>query len=384
MRKTTILQVLLVFTLTLGAAALADVPASVAPRVRPTRDIDLVICLDTSGSMNGLIASAKQKLWAIVNELALARPRPNLRVGLYHYGNDGLDAETGWVKQLCPLTSDLDEVYGKLFELKTNGGTEYVARVVRAATEQLAWSGQKNALRIIVVAGNEPATQDEKTNPLESVCKAAAGKGIIINTIFCGAEAEGRNTGWADAARWADGRYAAIDQQGGTVVIQTPYDAKIAELGTELNKTYVAYGARGKAGQAAQRAQDANAASVNAPAAAQRAVAKAGGLYRNAGWDLVDAVAEKRVDLATVDTEDLPAEMQDMTPEQRKEHIAQLAAQRAEVQKQIHDLNAKREAYVRAEMEKKGLGEGSAFDAALRTAVREQAAGKDFHFEEGK
>ena len=37
-----------------------------------TRDIDLAICLDTSGSMTGLIESAKQRLWALVNDLALA------------------------------------------------------------------------------------------------------------------------------------------------------------------------------------------------------------------------------------------------------------------------------------------------------------------------
>ncbi|MCZ6812315.1 MAG: hypothetical protein O7D97_09960, partial [Planctomycetota bacterium] len=44
------------------------------------RHVDLVICLDTSGSMQGLIESAKQKLWGIVNDLALAEPTPELRV----------------------------------------------------------------------------------------------------------------------------------------------------------------------------------------------------------------------------------------------------------------------------------------------------------------
>ena len=47
------------------------------------RPVDLAICLDTSGSMSGLIESAKQKLWTVVNELAQARPTPRLRVALY-------------------------------------------------------------------------------------------------------------------------------------------------------------------------------------------------------------------------------------------------------------------------------------------------------------
>src|SRR5215467_1415802 len=62
------------------------------------RRVDLVIALDISGSMEGLIDSARQKLWDTVNLLASARPQPILRVGLLTYGNDYYRPETGWVK----------------------------------------------------------------------------------------------------------------------------------------------------------------------------------------------------------------------------------------------------------------------------------------------
>jgi len=343
------------------------------------RHVDLVICLDTSGSMSGLIASAKKKLWAVVNELATAKPKPVLRVGLYHYGNDGLNKEDGWVKQLSPLTDDLDGVYGKLFALRTNGGTELVARVIRAATNELDWNRDKGTLRMIFVAGNEPATQD-KTHDLQAMCKAAATKGIIVNTIHCGGEALGRRTGWADAARWADGQYAAIDQNRGTVVINTPYDKRLSTLSAELNATYVTYGARGRARQANQVMQDKNAASLSPSASAGRAVSKGSGLYRNASWDLVDAVKEEKVDLAKVKKADLPEEMQGMTAAQRKAHVAKMAARRAEIQKEIRKLGEQRSAHIKKEMARKGLDESSSFDAALRSAVRTQAQKKNFKF----
>ncbi len=350
---------------------------------RPTRYVDLAICLDTSNSMDGLIDSAKKKLWAIVNELALARPRPVLRVAIYQYGNDGLDKSNGWVQKVSDLTDDLDAVYGKLFELRTNGGTEYVARVVRAATEQLKWSTEKNALRIIVVAGNEPATQDRKYK-LKDVCGDTANKGIIINTIFCGSESAGRNTGWADAARWADGQYAAIDQDGGTVVVKTPYDKKLSELGAKLNSTYVAYGKGGGRHAEAQRLQDTNAAKLGAPAAADRAAAKSTGLYRNAGWDLVDALRENKVDLDKLKSEELPEKMRKMTVAQRKEYIAGQAGKRVEIQKQIKELNAKRAEHVKKEIARLGLSEKDSFDANLRRAIREQAVKKNFRFEDAQ
>lgn len=347
----------------------------------PTRHVDLVICLDTSGSMSGLIESAKQKLWAVVNELATAKPKPVLRVALYQYGNDGIPKDTGWVEKLCDLTDDLDSVYGKLFPLRTNGGTEYVARVVKRATEDLQWNMDKGTLRLIFVAGNEPATQDEATNKLQDVCKAAAGKGIVVNTIHCGSEAEGRNSGWADAATWADGKYAAIDQDSGTVVVATPYDKKIAELGVELNKTYAAYGPGGAPGAANQAAQDANAVSAGAPAAADRAKAKSSGLYSNAGWDLVDAVEAKRVDLEKVDAKDLPEDMRKMSLEERKAHLAAMKDRRAAVQDEVRKLSALRDEHVKAEMAKNGLSDKAAFDSALRGAVRDQAEKAGFAFE---
>ena len=87
----------------------------------PSR-IDLVLCLDCSGSMDGLLESAKTKLWAVVNELAKAKPAPALRVALFSYGNDGYDPASGWVRVDCPFTGDLDAMFGKLSALSTNGG----------------------------------------------------------------------------------------------------------------------------------------------------------------------------------------------------------------------------------------------------------------------
>ena len=83
------------------AALAAVVVAAPAPRpgagqARPVpaeKAIDLVLCLDVSGSMNGLIDSAKLQLWDIVNELARLKPTPNLRVALYSYGHTSYPAD---------------------------------------------------------------------------------------------------------------------------------------------------------------------------------------------------------------------------------------------------------------------------------------------------
>jgi len=342
------------------------------------RAIDLALCLDTSGSMGGLIDAAKQKLWAIVNDMALARPTPTLRVALFTFGHDTHSPEDGWVKMETGLTEDLDLVSQILFGLSTNGGTEYVGRVLDAATRRLAWSPSPAALKLVVVAGNESADQDPVVG-LRAASRNAIERGIMVDSIYCGNPADELAPAWRELAQLADGHFASIDHDNGTVVIASPFDARLAELSGALNATYVPYGADGRRGWANQQAQDQNAVGLNSEAAACRAVTKVSGLY-NCAWDLVDKCKEKDFDWAKVETKDLPEDMRSMTLEQRQELVNKRAAEREKLQAEVASLGRKRQEFVEQELRKQAAGDERTFDFALRRAVREQARAKGFRY----
>ena len=61
----------------LATSARAAYPAA-PPQDRP--HIDVVFCIDCSGSMGPVIETAKQKVWSIVNQIAKAKPAPELRI----------------------------------------------------------------------------------------------------------------------------------------------------------------------------------------------------------------------------------------------------------------------------------------------------------------
>jgi hypothetical protein len=345
--------------------------------MRGARHVDLVIALDTSSSMDGLIDSARQKLWDVVNVLSQARPQPILRVGLISYGNDGYDAHVGWVRKESDLTTDLDSVYARLFALQTNGGTEYVARAVHDATHTMKWSQDPKALKIIFVAGNEPATQDPQI-PVDAAVKDARASHIFVNAIYCGTDGGGDAIGWREVARAGSGRYAAIDQNH-TVAIATPEDAELAKLSGALNRTYIAYGHAGAERKKNQEQQDKNAIAAGAPAAASRAAAKSGGLYRADGWDLVDARAHGGKDIKTIPTAELPAPMQAMPPAAREAYVEGKAKERARIQKQIAEVSHKREGYLRAERAKLKPGQAD-LDDAMVGAIKTEAKSAGFGF----
>ena len=205
--------------------------------------VQLAILLDVSGSMDGLIAQAKSQLWKIVNEFALAKRNgktPSLQVALYEYGNQTLPASDGYIRQVVPLTGDLDKISEELFKLTTNGGDEYCGNVIQRATNELKWA-KGNNFKVIFIAGNEPFTQGNVD--YKAACKAAITKGIIVNSIFCGDNAEGIRTGWKDGADRAEGSYFNIDHNQQIAHVTAPQDQEIMRLNEELNKTYIAYGA---------------------------------------------------------------------------------------------------------------------------------------------
>jgi len=349
-----------------------------ATKPEPPKPVDLVICLDTSGSMQGLINAARQKLWSVVSELATAKPTPDLRVALLTYGSPGND-EAGHVILQSDLTRDLDLISEKLFAMTTRGGEEYVGRVVAHALDRLTWS-RSDAVRIVFVAGNESADQDP-VKPFREQARAAAARTIVVNAIYCGGADDGDASGYRELAALGKGRFAHIDHDHGTVAIATPYDKELAELSAAINKTYVAYGLVAKEARARQVAQDENAEAAGAPAAAERASAKAGKLYRNGAWDLVDKMGEEGFDLAKVAEADLPEELKKIEPEKRLAWLEAKKAERAKIQARILELSKLRDAHVKVEMDKQQLDDSRALDRALKDAIREQAADGGFEFE---
>lgn len=343
--------------------------------------VQIAILLDTSGSMEGLIEQAKGQLWKVCNEFIKARQKgvtPEVQVALYEYGKSSLSQESGWIRKIQPLTTDLDKISEELFALQTNGGDEYCGWVIKQAVNDLNWSPRSDVYKVIFIAGNEPFTQGP-VNYADS-CKAAIAKGIVVNTIHCGAEAIGVDTKWKDGATLADGKYLVIDHNRAVVSIEAPQDKEIAKLGEELNKTYVAYGASGRLAAERQVRQDMNAAAL-APASGatvQRAVAKASSNYQNSSWDLIDAAKQKDFDVSKLKAEDLPAEMKSMDAEQRKAFIEKNATERGELQAKINQLNTDREKYVAKKM--KETSGSDTLDTAMISTVREQGAKRQLVF----
>jgi von Willebrand factor type A domain len=348
----------------------------------PAPSVQIAILLDTSNSMDGLIGQAKTQLWNVVNEFVRAKKNgrpPAMQVALFEYGKNTLPSNEGFVRLILPLTDDLDRVSEELFALTTQGGDEYCGWVIRDAVNRLDWSPSGDVYKAIFIAGNEPFTQGSVD--FHQSCRAAIKRGIMVNTIFCGADLAGQQTGWKDGAVLADGRYLSIDQNQKIVDIPTPHDAELAKLGTELNKTYLPYGRMGQAGLARQSVQDANACQVSESVLAARSVSKGNAVYCNDGWDLVDAIKNGKCNLEELKDEDLPDDFKKLDKAGRKSKVDAAAKQRAAIQAQILKLNKEREQFLVVERKKQLGSKADTLDQAIVKTIRDQATRQNFKFE---
>nr|WP_299073768.1 vWA domain-containing protein [uncultured Allomuricauda sp.] len=341
--------------------------------------VKIALLLDTSNSMDGLINQAKAQLWDIVNEFTHAKcgneVRPSLQIALYEYGNDNLDSNEGYIRQVIGFSGDLDEISEKLFSLTTNGGEEYCGQVIHTSLKQLDWGKNADDLKMIFIAGNEPFTQG-RLNYRDATSNAKE-KDVIVNTIFCGNYEQGISTKWKSGATLTGGEYMAIDHNRQVVHIDTPYDDVIIRLNSQLNNTYISYGYLGREKKALQSVQDSNAAELEEAVVVKRAVSKSSRLYKNSKWDLVDAVEDDEVSISDLKDKDLPAELKGKSEKEIKQYVADKKVEREKIQKQIQELNKKREAYI-AKNQKEETGE---LENALLSAIKNQAAKKNYKWD---
>jgi hypothetical protein len=253
---------------------------------------------------------------------------------------------------------------------------------VHKAVGEMKWAGGEQSLKVIFVVGNETARQGPSDFDYTKTAAVAAGKGIVVNAIYCGnTEYATATPTWKEMAQIGTGRYMEIAGGGGAVAIATPFDKELADLSGKINTTYVAYGREGTSRQLNQATQDSNSVSVGGTVvAAQRATAKSSALYNNARWDLVDASKAETFKWEEVDKDQLPEELKALSADERKAYVATKSAERTEIQNKTRDLSAKREAVVREVMKKNGLDQEKAFDENVRKAIVDQAKAKGFEF----
>lgn len=347
--------------------------------------IDVVFVLDTTGSMSGLIQTAKEKIWSIATTMASAQPTPELRIGLVAYRDRG----DQYVTKVVDLSDDLDSVYAALMDFEAGGGgdtPESVNQALYDAVHNMSWSAGEQAYQVVFLVGDAPPHMDYNEVRYPEIVASAIEKGIVINTIQCG-EMSTTIAPWTQIASLGQGSFFQVAQAGGAVAFTTPFDEKIAMLSAKLDDTRLYYGSEEEKARMLKKVAATDKMELHASVAtrARRGVfnAAVGGRANLLGEnELVDAVASGTVELDELAPEDLPEALKPMAPAEQQAFVAQLANERAELKRKIQELSADRDDFIAIKVDEAG-GMKDSLDHQLYEAVKEQAGKVGFEYESG-
>ena len=365
------------FTLTLSFIT-AGMASSEPPEfgARPSKPIvEVAFVLDTTGSMGPLIEGAKRKIWSIATAIADANPNAEIRMGLVAYRDIGDE----YVTKTFNLTTDIQDLYANLLQLKAQGGGDWpesVNEALEAGVAKLSWTQGGDICRILFLVGDAPPHMDyaqDKKYP--EVVRMAHDRGIVINAVQAGGARDTERV-WRDIAQRGDGRYIPIPQDGGQVlIIETPWDTEIIELQGRINGTVIPYGPRAQRSSIEQKTAQVAAAprSVASEMAGylNRSGASSGAAVTGRG-DLVTDVTSGRQKLDSVKDEDLTDTLRAMKPEQRQAAIDKNMAERKGLAERMAALVKKRDQYVLEQRKNAQEKPADSFDRAVAETLAVQ------------
>jgi len=358
---------------------LASAPASAqdSTSALPKPVVEVAFVLDTTGSMASLIEGAKRKIWSIATSIVDTNPHAEIRMGLVAYRDIGDE----YVTRVFPLTTDIQDLYANLLELRARGGGDWpesVNEALHAGVTKLPWTQGPHVDRIVFLVGDAPPHMDyAQDTKYPEVLQIARERGILVNAVQAGGARDTERV-WRDIAQRGNGRYIPIPQDGGhVVIIETPYDVEILELQGRINGTVIPYGPRMQRSSIENKTRQyasapAAVASEMAGYMSKRGASLAAAEAVTGAGDLVADVSAGRQKLGAVKDEDLPDQLKSMSAAQRQAEIDRRMDERKSLNTRMAELVKKRDGFVAEQRKKQPKKPGDSFDRVVEDTLRAQ------------
>jgi hypothetical protein len=350
------------------------------PTLEQSKRIQLVFCLDVTGSMGGLIATAKQKIWSIASSLLQADPKPELQIGMVFYRDRGDD----FVTKRIEFTEDIDSVYGKLMDMVATGGgdsPESVNQALFDAVNKFQWYADTAVYKAVFQVGDCPPHMDYQNDVKYPVtCREAVKKGIYINTLKMG-NCAGAEQVWREVAMITGGDYIPVDQNANGYVLTTPYDDDIARLQNTIDNTVVYYGTytiRVSKESSKVQANDIYSKGKSSENASRAEYKTTKGVTKDVYFknDLVTDYANGVVKVDTIRKELLSETLQPLTVAQRTAYLQKMKADRDSARAALQLNISKRNEYIKTKTASESDVSSNSFSNKVYSTMKKQTGGK--------
>lgn len=171
-------------------------------------DIQVVLILDASGSMDALFKAVASSLEQVVTTLSNAKlngKKTKVNVGIVVLGQN---ERNGSPYKLTPFTTRTKQMKSKLEEVQCTGALEPYGEAISFAVHNYRWNRRErdDMLKVIFLAGDEDLNQGSVD--YHTAIAAATEQNIIVNTIHCNSYPD---ENWEEAAEIGNGVATTMD-----------------------------------------------------------------------------------------------------------------------------------------------------------------------------
>jgi hypothetical protein len=316
--------------------------------------IDIVFVIDISGSTGGILYSIRGKFWEIQNELARLNPVPNYRIGIVCMGRPSFKKENKYVQIISDLTNDIDAAAYPFFQIRdvTSPGNFFMGHALDVAINDLDWSDDPNAIKLMFVAGNgKPSAGPGFKKPIRD----AQEKGITLHSLYFMTYSNTKEQSeWKAMSSATGGSFNIIGLKEPAVVLEKSYDGTmLREANHMINTTYMYYGRDGLGRYEMQADLDEDAGLQGENQVEARTFFKATKLYQglNYSWDLID-LKNSGGDVLKQSTKHMNPSLNEFSNRDFEMHLAETEYERKEYISIIKMLSTQREQFLREKREK--------------------------------
>ncbi|HKR03522.1 MAG TPA: VWA domain-containing protein, partial [Bacteroidia bacterium] len=299
------------------------------------KPIDVVICMDLSGSTNGLLDDVRDMLWDMINQVNTFHPQPNFRVGIVAFSRPTFGRSSGFVKILSPLSNNYSPLAYELAKLTLaiEKGDQLVGAALRASVTEMKWSADEQAIKVIFLIGNGRVSLDKFR--YREAYELAAKRKIIVNTIYCmTSNFKEEILGWKEIADATGGvQYDVIVHKRNPLILTGKDSLRLVELHKKLWATYIHFGKTGKDYFNMEEMIDRTAMLANEMTFQSRLFYKISDFYqlKQQHWDLVDYIKITNGDLRKIDPALLPKQYKSYTADALRVLVANKKHERAKI-----------------------------------------------------
>lgn len=318
--------------------------------------IDIVLVVDISGSTGGILPSVRGKFWQLQNEIARLDPMPTYRLGIVCAGRPSFGKDNNYVEVISDLTEDIDFPAYHFFQIKdvTAPGNYFVGHALDVAVNEMSWSEEPNAIKLIYMVGNGKPSAGPG---VKKALKGAEEKGIEINMLYFLTYSNPAEQGeWKDVAQRTGGEFSIVGTKEPAIVMQKPYDGSLLrEASYMINLTYIYYGGEfGMERAEMQEELDEEAELLGENQLEARTFFKGSNLYqgKNHTWDLIDLGNSGKGDPLNKGRKQMHERYHNMSGDEFKQVLEEARFARQEYISIIKMLSTKREQFIKDKREK--------------------------------